>query len=80
MDVPKKIQPELDKIDDLQTRQCAISERSMLKTIGGDCDTAVGVYANIENQKINLKTELFSEDGKERFFMIESEEKKSFLS
>ena len=34
----------------------------------------------IENQKINLKTELFSADGKERFFMNESEEKKSFLS
>ena len=35
---------------------------------------------SIENQKINLKTELFSVDGKERYFMDKSEEKKSFLS
>ena len=58
----------LDKIDDLQTRQCAISERSMLKTIGGDCDTAVGGLAVLIGNEIKLKAQLFSDNGNESFF------------
>ena len=30
--------------------------------------TAVGAFANIEGTKINLEAELFSLDGKERFY------------
>ena len=58
----------LDKIDDLQTRQCAISERIMLKTIGGDCDTAVGGLAVLIGNEIKLKAQLFSDNGNESFF------------
>jgi len=70
----------LEKINNEDSRILANAEREVLKILEGDCDTAVGVYANIENQKINLKTELFSVDGKERYFINESEEKKLFLS
>ena len=70
----------LEKINNNESRIVAKTEREVLKILEGDCDTAIGVYANIENQKINLKTELFSVDGKERYFMDKSEEKKSFLS
>ena len=52
----------------------------VLKILEGDCDTAVGVYAKIENEKINLKTELFSVDGSKRYSVNEIGEKKSFLN
>tara|TARA_B100002052_G_C15815577_1_gene568052 strand:- start:395 stop:1306 length:912 start_codon:yes stop_codon:yes gene_type:complete len=70
----------LEKINDEDTRILANSEREVLKILEGDCDTPIGVYAKISNEKINLKTELFSVDGSERFYMNESDEKKSFLS
>ena len=35
----------------------------MLKKIGGDCETAVGGLARLENKKIKLKAQLFSDDG-----------------
>ena len=69
----------LEKINNEESRVLANTEREVLKILEGDCATAVGVYAKIENQKINLKTELFSADGEERYFMNESDEKKSFL-
>jgi len=70
----------LEKINNEDSRILANAEREVLKILEGDCDTAVGVYAKIENQKINLKTELFSVDGNERYFMNETDEKKSYLS
>ena len=39
----------------------------MLKTIGGDCNTAVGGLANFNDNKIRLKAQLFSDDGKKVF-------------
>ena len=70
----------LEKINNEESRILANAEREVLKILEGDCDTAIGVYAKIENEKINLKTELFSVDGSERYFMNESDEKKSFLT
>ena len=70
----------LEKINNEESRILANAERQILKILEGDCDTAIGVYAKIENEKINLKTELFSVDGNERYFVNESGEKESFLS
>ena len=53
----------LEKIDHKVTRQCAVAERSLLKTIGGDCDTAVGGLAIIKKNELILSAELFSDDG-----------------
>ena len=39
----------------------------MLRQIGGDCETAVGGFACIVNNNINLKAQLFSDDGKKNF-------------
>ena len=39
----------------------------MLEAIGGDCDTAIGGLAKLTNDKIFLKSELFSNDGKKKF-------------
>ncbi len=66
----------LEKINDDQSRIIANAERKILKILEGNCDTAVGVYAKIDNDLINIKAELFSVDGKQRFFVEESENKK----
>ena len=70
----------LEKINNNESRILANTEREVLKILEGDCDTAIGVFAKIENEKIYLKTELFSVDGSQRYFMNESDEKKSYLS
>ena len=57
----------LEKIDHKTTRQCATAERSLLKTLGGDCDTAVGGLATIENNELILSAQLFSDDGEKSF-------------
>ncbi len=44
-----------------------IAERAMLKTIKGDCNTAVGGLATINSNLITLRSELFSTDGKQKF-------------
>ncbi len=66
----------LEKINDNQSRIIANAERKVLKILEGDCDTAVGVYAKINKDIVNIKAELFSVDGKQRFFVEESENKK----
>ena len=57
----------LKKINNEETKQCAIAERSFLKTLGGDCDTAVGGLAVIENNELILSTQLFSDNGDQDF-------------
>jgi hydroxymethylbilane synthase len=57
----------LEKIDHKQTRQCAEAERTLLKTIGGDCDTAIGGLATIKNDELILYVQLFSDDGTKIF-------------
>tara|TARA_B100000029_G_scaffold152994_1_gene148143 strand:- start:285 stop:1205 length:921 start_codon:yes stop_codon:yes gene_type:complete len=57
----------LKKINDNETKTCALTERSFLKTLGGDCDTAVGCSANLKKDIIELNAQLFSDDGKKVF-------------
>ncbi len=66
----------LEKIKDNQSRIVANAERNVLKILEGDCDTAVGVYAKIIKDIVNIKAELFSVDGKQRFYVDESENEK----
>ena len=66
----------LEKINDNQSRIIANAERKVLKILEGDCDTAVGVYAKIIKDIVNIKAELFSVDGKQRFYVDESENEK----
>ena len=57
----------IKRINDNGTSLCAIAERKMLQTIGGDCDTAIGGLAEIENHNLKLKAQLFSDSGQESF-------------
>ena len=40
----------------------------------GDCETAIGVISFVDYKKISLTAELFSLDGKERYYLKESKE------
>ena len=70
----------LEKINNKDSRILANTEREVLKTLEGDCDTAVGVYAQLVKGKISLTAELFSVDGNEKYFINETDEINSFLS
>ena len=59
----------LKKINDEDTKICAITERSLLKTIEGDCHTAVGAYAKIDKNNIIIIAQLFSDDGLKSFYI-----------
>jgi hydroxymethylbilane synthase len=58
----------LDAINDKETSLRAHAERNVLKVLEGDCETAIGTHAIIEGDQITLQAELFSLDGKQRFF------------
>ena len=58
----------LDAINDKETSLRAHAERNVLKVLEGDCETAIGTHAVIEGDQITLQAELFSLDGKQRFF------------
>tara|TARA_B100000686_G_scaffold338576_1_gene411297 strand:- start:1077 stop:2012 length:936 start_codon:yes stop_codon:yes gene_type:complete len=63
----KKTLDIIKKANHEETFLCIQAERSLLEAIGGDCDTAIGGLAKISDKKIFLKSELFSDDGNEKF-------------
>ena len=63
----KVIKNFIKKINHTNTSLCAIAERKMLQTIGGDCDTAIGGFAEIKDNNLKLKSQLFSDSGDESF-------------
>ena len=64
----------LEKVNHQATYHCVQAERNVLKALDGDCETAVGAFAQIDKDKINIEAELFSLDGKERFYHKSSKE------
>ena len=66
----------LEKINDENAKICALTERSLLKTIGGDCHTAVGAYAKLDKNNITIISQLFSDDGLKSFSIQKSGDKK----
>ena len=67
-DNDNEIREILEKINDEESRILANTEREVLKILEGDCDTAIGAFSKIEGDNINLSVELFSVDGKKRYF------------
>jgi len=63
----------LKKVNHQNTHNCIKAERNVLKILEGDCETAIGAFASVNNDKINLEVELFSLDGSERFHLKKSE-------
>ena len=58
----------LNNVNHKSTNICITAERQFLKVLEGDCETAVGAIANLQNENIHLEAELFSIDGKQRFY------------
>ena len=63
----------LKSVNHQSTQNSIKAERDVLKVLEGDCETAVGVFASINDNKINLEAELFSLDGSKRFHLKSSE-------
>ncbi|MDC0164232.1 hydroxymethylbilane synthase [Candidatus Pelagibacter bacterium] len=63
----EKVKSFLKNINDVETELCAKAERKMLQVIGGDCETAIGGLAVIDNKILKLKAQLFSDSGSESF-------------
>ena len=59
-----------------ETYQRISAERNVLKVLEGDCETAVGAHALVNENIITLEAELFSLDGKKRFYEKKSSEVK----
>ena len=63
----------LKQVNHQSTHHSIKAERNVLKVLEGDCETAVGAFANIDGDKINLEVELFSLDGSKRFHLKSTE-------
>ena len=75
-DNDKEIISLLKNTNHQETYQRISAERNVLKVLEGDCETAVGVYALVKENIITLEAELFSLDGKKRFYEKKSSEVK----
>tara|TARA_Y100000992_G_scaffold215802_1_gene148941 strand:- start:15 stop:938 length:924 start_codon:yes stop_codon:yes gene_type:complete len=64
----------LKNINHINTKSCVEAERNILKVLEGDCETAIGAHAQITDGKISVEAELFSLDGKQRFYLKSSKE------
>lgn len=51
-------------LDDVPTHLCIDAERAVLSGLGGGCHAPIGVYAEIESDKIMINAGVFSLDGK----------------
>ena len=58
----------LNKINHEETYKRANLERNILKVLDGDCETAIGAHSVVDGDKIIVEAELFSLDGKQRFY------------
>ena len=69
----------LSKVNDKVSNISALSERKVLNILEGDCHTAVGVFSKINNNNFEISGELFSIDGKKRYFKTIKDVSSNFL-
>ena len=69
----------LSKVNDKVSNISALSERKVLNILEGDCHTAVGVFSKINNNNFEISGELFSIDGKKRYFKTIKDVPSNFL-
>tara|TARA_Y100000590_G_scaffold368263_1_gene428820 strand:+ start:1045 stop:1956 length:912 start_codon:yes stop_codon:yes gene_type:complete len=70
----------LNKVNDKFSSISALSERKVLNILEGDCYTAVGVFSKIRSNDFEITGELFSIDGKERYFKIIKDKISNYLN
>ncbi|MGH7016838.1 MAG: hydroxymethylbilane synthase, partial [Caulobacteraceae bacterium] len=54
-------------LDDRPTRLCVAAERGSLSVLEGSCKTAIGAFARIEAERLELTVEALTDDGARRF-------------
>ena len=69
----------LNKVNDKISNISAQAERKVLKILEGDCHTAVGIFSDINKDDFEIRGELFSLDGNQRFFKIIKDKISNFL-
>ena len=69
----------LSKVNDKVTSISALAERKVLRILEGDCHTAVGVFSKVNNDDFEISGELFSIDGKKRYFKTIKDNSSNFL-
>ncbi len=69
----------LREVNDKNSSISAHAERKVLKILEGDCYTAVGVFSKINKDNFKISGELFSLDGKQRFFKVIEDKISNFL-
>ncbi|HVT86511.1 MAG TPA: hydroxymethylbilane synthase [Chitinophagaceae bacterium] len=55
-----------DQFNDAHTAQCTKIERDFLRTLLGGCSTPISAYAEIKNDKVYFKGNIFSLDGNKK--------------
>ena len=70
----------LSKVNDDVCKISAKSERKVLSILEGDCHTAVGVYSKINNNDFEIMGELFSIDGKKRYYKKIKDKTSNYLN
>ena len=70
----------LGKINDEVSRISAKSERKVLSILEGDCHTAVGVFSKVNNNDFEITGELFSIDGKKRYYKKIKDKTSNYLN
>lgn len=58
-----RVQKLLEPINHAPTFKCVMAERAFLKELKADCHSPVAAHAQIENGKLFIRGEIFSEDG-----------------
>ena len=58
----------------------ALSERKVLRILEGNCHTPVGVFSKVNNDNFEITGELFSTDGKKRYFKTIKDISSNFLN
>ena len=69
----------LSKVNDKVSSISALSERKVLSILEGDCHTAVGVFSKVNKNNFEIFGELFSIDGKKRYFKTIKDVASNFL-
>ena len=70
----------LGKVSDKISSISAKAERKVLNILGGDCHTAVGVFSKVNKNDFEITCELFSIDGKKRYFKTIKDKLSNYLN
>jgi hydroxymethylbilane synthase len=57
----KRVRTIVGLVNDRETLLCLRAEREFLRLLHGDCNSPVGVLANIDNGKLRLRAQVFDQ-------------------